>query len=1023
MSAFGRLDIVRQYGRIGFWERDLPGDTGYWDPQLFVIFGLPARDGPPSRDEVLARVHPADVERFRATWNASLATDTINTVSYRVVRPDGDVRMVQSIWRVYALENNERRALGMVVDATESWEMARRIDGLNAELGVAQSMLRAGILRMDLDTGLCYFDTRAAEIYGLGPNPPPMTLEQSREYILPEDRGVVRNALTTILRDGGSSDSVGRIRRPDGEIRMLWARRRVEFDADGRPARVFAILIDTTDEQERELKALDEARWMRYATEAGRIGLWQWDIEHNTTEWSPTTRMLFGLATDAETSEDVFWQQVHPEDRAALAALELAAIEGTTETLESQFRIVRDGTVAHILSRARILRDAQGRAKRIIGINADITDRVEAEEVLRQTQARLQLATSGAGIGIWEHDCTTDTSMWDTRTRDIYGVASDAPINRQRWSERIHPLDVARVIQARDHAAAHADRFDTEFRIVTDSGDIRQVVERGVVTRQPDGHAHKIIGIVIDITPERAAQTRAREAIEQLGLAAEAVGLGGWEVDILTGEIRMDARMYHLFGYAAPPAISARLVWRRAIPPRERRLAIEAVRRIGRAREPFSHEFTIRWPDGQARVLVLRGQVQSDEFDRPHKFAGVAWDITEQQRAQIILREKEAAERASRAKSEFLSRISHELRTPLNAILGFTQLIRLDPAAGATTSRLDRIEAAGQHLLQLVNEVLDLSKIEAGHLKLSMEVMDIAQLARDAIEILAPQALARELSMHCLVAEPAYVHADRIRLQQVLLNLLSNAVKYNQPRGSVVVGLRQHATHIALYVRDTGWGMSEDQVAHLFEPYNRLGQESATIEGTGLGLQIARDLIDQMGGQLAVRSRLGQGSEFTMTLPRARVASPAPANVTTQGKGVPLSRDDIRGTIVYVEDNPSNVQLVTQYLGLRPQVRLWCAGTAIQGLALCRVVQPDLVLLDMRLPDGTGFSLYEQLRALMQQGTLASTPCVAISANAMPDEIHRALSEGFVDYWTKPIALGAFLDGIDSLLQGRPKNT
>lgn len=1024
MSALERLDIVRQYGRIGFWERDLPGDTGYWDPQLFVIFGLPVRNVPPSRTEVLARIHPADAERFRETWNASLATDVVNTVTYRIMRHDGEVRMAQSIWRVTTLGGDRRRALGMVVDVTDSWEMARRIDGLSAQLGVAQSMLGAGILRLDLDTGLCHFDARAAEIYGLGATPRPMTLEQSREYILPEDRGVIRDALTTILRSGGSSDSVGRIRRADGEIRMIWARRRVECDADGRPVRVFSVLIDTTDEQERELKALDEARWMRYATEAGRIGLWQWDIERNTTEWSPTTHLLFGIATDTETSEDVFWQQVHPEDRAALAAQELAAIEGTTETLESQFRIIREGQIAHIMSRARILRDEHGQAKRIIGINADITDRVEAEATLKQTQARLQLATRGAGIGIWEHDFATDTSLWDSRTREIYGVAPDAPINRAQWRARIHPLDAIRVVQARDNAAAQGDRFDTEFRIVMDDGDVRQIVERGVIIRQADGGVAKVIGIVIDITPERSAQTKAREAIEQLGLAAEAVGLGSWEVDLTSGEIRMDARMYALFGYARPPAASARMVWRRAIPPRERRLAIDAVRRIGRARAPFSHEFRIRWPDGQLHILMLRGQVLSDEFNQPRKFAGVAWDITDQLRAQTVFREKEAAERASRAKSEFLSRMSHELRTPLNAILGFTQLIRLDPGAVSTTSRLDRIEAAGQHLLQLVNEVLDLSRIEAGQVKLSLEAIDLSALARDAIEIIAPQALARELSVHCLANEPAFVHADRIRLQQVLLNLLSNAVKYNQPRGSVVVGVRQHAAHIALYVRDTGWGISDDQIAHLFEPYNRLGQEAAAIEGTGLGLQIARNLIDQMGGQLSVRSALGQGSEFTVLLPHARSAqAPAPSAASPAHEASARIRHDVSGSVVYVEDNPSNVQLVTQYLALRPQVRLWCAANVAQGLAISRIVQPDLLLLDMRLPDGTGFVLYEQLRDLMRRGKLASAPCVAVSANAMPDEIQRALSEGFADYWTKPIALGAFLDGIDRLLQGRPKNT
>ncbi|MCS7101474.1 MAG: ATP-binding protein, partial [Burkholderiaceae bacterium] len=391
-------------------------------------------------------------------------------------------------------------------------------------------------------------------------------------------------------------------------------------------------------------------------------------------------------------------------------------------------------------------------------------------------------------------------------------------------------------------------------------------------------------------------------------------------------------------------------------------------------------------------------------------------DLTDQLDARVAERTaqlaaaRDAAERASRAKSEFLSRMSHELRTPLNAILGFAQILRLRMGEQAPPA-LAQIEAAGWHLLELINEVLELSRIETGAIAISVDAVALAPLLAECVQLTQPlrdkQAIA--LFDRSGAVSGVAVAADATRLKQVFVNLLSNAAKYNRPGGSVEIDVDADERTVRVHVRDSGIGMNAEQIASLFEPFNRLGVEKTGIEGTGIGLVIAKRLLELMGGAIAVQSTPGVGSVFTVTLPRApaRTTAPVPAPVAQPARPALATAPRV---LLYVEDNPSNVQLMAEVLALRPQFRLLALADAVTAYKAVLDAPPDIAVIDIALPGMDGHALCRQLRALP---TMRDRPIVALSANAMPSDRRRGAESGFDRYFTKPLDVAQFLAWLD----------
>jgi PAS domain S-box-containing protein len=394
----------------------------------------------------------------------------------------------------------------------------------------------------------------------------------------------------------------------------------------------------------------------------------------------------------------------------------------------------------------------------------------------------------------------------------------------------------------------------------------------------------------------------------------------------------------------------------------------------------------------------------------------VAHDVTDRARIEKELREaKEEADRANHAKSDFLSRMSHELRTPLNSILGFGQLLDRQSPTERQRPRIRYILSAGRHLLNLINEVLDISRIEAGNLQLSLEPVCVEEAIGEALDLMRPLAAERSIGVAPSAAldTATYVLADRQRLKQVLLNLLSNAVKYTSRRGSVTVSFNAAGNgSTRIQVRDTGAGIPVEKLARLFTPFDRLGAEQSTVEGTGLGLALCQRLVQAMQGSIGVNSTLGNGSTFWLELPQAEC--PLQTLAAQKSSSVPeQSADEESRRILYIEDNFSNVTLVEQMLAERPALELMTAMQGRVGLELARKHAPDLILLDLHLPDLPGWQVLAQLKS---DHATRDVPVVVISADATAPQIKRLLSAGAHAYLTKPLDIAEFFRIVDQAL-------
>jgi signal transduction histidine kinase len=443
-------------------------------------------------------------------------------------------------------------------------------------------------------------------------------------------------------------------------------------------------------------------------------------------------------------------------------------------------------------------------------------------------------------------------------------------------------------------------------------------------------------------------------------------------------------------------------------------------------------EIAVRTVHDGAQDYLVKGHIDGQMLVRAMRYA------VERKRAEdTIRRAKDEAERASHAKGEFLSRMSHELRTPLNAILGFAQLLESDAKLSDRES-VNQILAAGRHLLGLINEVLEFSRLETGRVEIPLEPVSVAGVAREVLNLIRPLATSQKVSVigEDVLNSPLRVRANHQRLKQVLLNLLSNAVKYNRLGGSVTVSCEKslrprdtrefrksetvflrNATFLRISVAVTGTGILPENLAKLFTPFERMGAEQSGIEGTGLGLAVSKSLVEAMGGVMGVESDVGRGSIFSVELPAAENSpnrdqgeSQAPSSQLED----PKSEIQHQRTVLYIEDNLSNLRLIDRVLGTNPSIKLLSAVRGALGLDLARQHQPDLILLDLNLPDMHGA---EVLGRLQENSETASIPVVVISADATAAQIERLLTAGARNYLTKPIDVKQFLLTVDEILR------
>ncbi|MEW6098101.1 MAG: PAS domain-containing protein [Pseudomonadota bacterium] len=767
------------------------------------------------------------------------------------------------------------------------------------------------------------------------------------------------------------------------------------------------VATDVTEIEQARRRLLDSEERLRRSQVYADIGTWDWNIQTGELYWSERIAPLFGYpGGDLETSYDNFLKAVHPDDRAAVEAAVRRCID-TGERYEIEHRCVwPDGSVRWLLERGDVTRDAAGRPLHMLGVVQDITSRKTAEIGLMESQRRLLEAQRLSQIGDWDADLVTGAVRWSEMVFQIHEKDPDTfvPTLQTLWGD-VHPSDRA-LIEAAFAQLDPAHPMDVIHRILAAEGTVRWVHVRAKPMRNAQGRILRLLGTTQDITARIQLEDRTHLLRQVVETTDQAIAIAA-----PSGELLYSNPAYHrALGYAGEPPAGTSIFERIAEPLRDE---IRRVLARGDGRVSWQGEVGMRRTDGRELVTMSNLGVVHDGRGEVHRLFHVFSDITaEIARQKELQKAKEAAERANEAKSAFLSRMSHELRTPLNAVLGFAQLLELRGALPPQSQEYVRhILRAGKHLLELIGEVLDLAKVEAGRIGISPEHVDLLALVRESLDLLAPVASQRGVTLEPLQGEPTYVVADRTRLKQVLANLLSNAIKYNRPHGWVRVEMGERGGEVSVTVRDSGRGLTDEQQTRLFEPFERFGAEELGIEGTGIGLAISKRLVELMQGRIEVESIAGVGSAFTVMLP-AGCPPTAPAAAVEASAALPVVEGPPR-KVLYVEDNPDNVALVREVLAPHRGWQLLVAPSAMLGIELALAHQPDLVLLDINLPQMDGFAFLQMLRG---HAALDATPVIAVTADVTGTTLRRLREAGFFGLVEKPIDIARLVGLIEGAL-------
>jgi PAS domain S-box-containing protein len=592
----------------------------------------------------------------------------------------------------------------------------------------------------------------------------------------------------------------------------------------------------------------------------------------------------------------------------------------------------------------------------------------------------------------------------------------------------MHPDDRELAIEATRQHLRTGIPLDVSYRIQTKRGDYIWTQVRADSFRDTQGRALILSGVNFDITEIKRVEAALRESEARQVRIIQASSDGIWEWYADHGGFHFSHRCWELLGYTDLDDVLTegedRLkIWRHHIYPPDLSKFDDALVEHMAGRGGFDVEYRIICCSGEIRWVRARGRAVFNDNGQPIMMSGSNMDITEVKRAEErVILAKEQAEKANQAKSAFLSSMSHELRTPLNAILGYTQLFEYDGNLNTQqVSNMREIRKAGEHLLQLINDVLDLAKIESGKMTVSLEPVLVARVINDCFTLIQPQSDARGIRPYVSLNDQdrTYVIADHVRFKQALLNLLSNSIKYNQVGGEVEVRLDiQPLERLRITVRDTGRGIPADRQHEVFQPFNRLNAENSNIEGSGVGLVITKQLVEMMQGKLDFSSAEAIGTSFWIDLPIAGEWSMLNTATNRNDENISYAPAELQVKrqckVLYIEDNPTNIRLLQQIFARYPQLILDIAEEAFLGIYKARSLRPDLIILDINLP---GMDGYEVLNVLKKDEHTKNIPVVGLSANAMPYDIERGKNTGFFDYLTKPVQINQFIGVLNLLLK------
>ncbi len=800
-------------------------------------------------------------------------------------------------------------------------------------------------------------------------------------------------------------------RRKDGSLYWVESTITPFMDGDGKPHQYISIRTDITHVKAAEVALERHKERLRRGQNFANLGTWDWNIETGELYWTERIAPLFGYPEGAlETSYENFLAAIHPEDRDSVVNAVNTCIEND-QPYEIEHRVVwPDGTVRWLLEKGAVVRDRNGKPLQMLGVVQDIDARKRIETALHERERELQEAQKMAHIGRWSADLVTGELFWSDEIYRIFGLNPDSfKPTVQAFRDAVHPLDIEHVMES-ERKAERTGLHDVVHRIIRPDGSVRYVHELAKGKSDVQGKLLSLSGTVQDVTDAKEAEERIALFQRIFSASSQCVGIADKEGCL----VYINQAHESMLGYSKEEVLGKPFAM--FLPEEDaQRVTQEIMGTISKGLR-WSGMLTLKRKDGSRFTSVSHIDFVTDSNGRIQNLFNIFSDFSEEmERRNELSRAKDAADRANQAKSEFLSSMSHELRTPMNAILGFAQLMQYDDKLSEENKdSVHEILKAGDHLLTLINEVLDLAKVESGHIDLSIEPVEVCAVVEECLNLVGPLAEKRHIALDHSGLSGIYVRADRLRLKQALLNLLSNAIKYNHERGSVRIEvMHKEPDRLKICVIDNGIGISEENLLDLFQPFNRLDAQGS-IEGTGIGLTITKRIVEMMGGTIEVESQVGLGSTFLIELPTETMTE-CEKQDQPASHGKPAEKYSLSHTVLYIEDNPANLKLVAQLLGQRRHINLLTAHTPVLGLELAETRKPDLILLDINMPGMNGYQLLKRLKA---DENLKGIPVIALTANAMPRDAERSMKAGFSAYLTKPLNVTEFFGTLDRHLEG-----
>lgn len=776
--------------------------------------------------------------------------------------------------------------------------------------------------------------------------------------------------------------------------------------AEGRMELLRDLLADTGSESDR----LRDLQFGRAVMESIRLDLGRMEVEER--------RLLAERTAEAAQTRSLLAAVIPVAGIVGLAGLGMAVTFATRITR----RVGRVTENAQRLGRGESLLPFKASSDEIGQLGDALIDAAgllkDREEELRAAREFLEyLIESGPVVMFRIRLDTEEMTYISPNAERVLGVAHGTALGRHRFFNSLLHTDHRDAFAAGVAAAAEGrvDGWYGEYQTAANHGDERWIAVETRVHRDSEGPPY-LLAYIIDVTDRISASRAARIAEEQYSALFDRIPTGMMTTSMTGAIVDANPALARIFGFSSAEQLMTEVPDMAALyaNPTARRRLLDEVQRGGSV---TNFEAKMKRRDGTEVDIAINAAIVRNSAGEPVGLEGTAIDVTDRRRAEAEARRAQAeADRANQAKSIFLSRMSHELRTPLNSIIGFAQLLDISepPLDERAEESVSHIMKAGRHLLDLIDEVLDIAQVEAGRLNMSLEPIEVDDALAESVDLIRPLAASRQLTLRTDEAScDQHVLADRQRLKQVFLNLLSNAVKYNRTGGSIIVECETVDELLHISVTDTGPGISPAQHDRLFTPFDRLGAEQSDEQGTGLGLVLSRHLVEAMGGTLTVRSVEGEGSTFTVALPRSDAPAPNGGEHPHELAVGSVGTGERTVTVIYIEDNLANLRLIERILALRSNIRLEAAMQGRLGLDLIREHHPDLVLLDLNLPDIDGRDVLIELKS---DPETRSIPVLVISADASQGQVRRLLDAGAVGYLTKPVDVVELLRRVDELL-------